>query len=237
MLVSLRWAMLRVKVRCSTDRQFCLDLHVVCECGFDGCLNSWIFLFFNDWGVFLSLQVSSFICLKFTLSEGFDLDDNRMLVRMNLQYIFISELIQKIVGNTSTGLAWQLTMSTEVVAKLKRPANVPSLCNSQPELNQGIKIKRARVKFKEVKLCKIQTCMGKGIAGISRIVPEAGSGLRGQHSVSVGGQLQLLLDLMLLLVIAHKGHVPDTMGEHVGSFVQSVERSVLWLPSVGEGWG
>ena len=124
-------------------------------------------------------------------------------------------------------------MSTEVVAKLKRPANVPSLCNSQPELNQGIKIKRARVKFKEGRLCKIQTCMGKGIAGISRIMLEAGSGLRGQHLVSVGGQLQLLLDLMLLLVIAHKGHVPDTVGEHVGSFVQSAERSIFMTSACG----
>lgn len=125
-------------------------------------------------------------------------------------------------------------MSTEVVAKLKRPANVPSLCNSQPELNQGIKIKRARVKFKEGKLCKIQTCMGKGIvAGISRIMPEAGSGLRGQHSVSLRGQLQLLLDLMQLLVSAHKGHVPDIVGEHLGSFVQSVERSIFMTSVCG----
>ena len=68
------------------------------------------------------------------------------------------------------------TMLMEVVQKFKRPANIPN--QRQPKLNQEIKIKRAGVKFREARLCKIQTCIERGIAGIFRIMHEAKSGLK-----------------------------------------------------------
>ena len=104
--------------------------------------------------------------------------------------------------NTNLCLTADKTMLSEVVQKLKRLANILNLRHTK--LNQENKIKRARVKVREARLCKVQTCLEKGIGAISRIVHEAKSGLKDKHKVSAKDIYNYTSDSMKLLMTAHK---------------------------------